>query len=108
MNAVFSRLDDASFTAIAQVAAEYRLGCQETDPSDIPGYHPLDNDRALCAWYLPEEGFLDARRWLATLDAALGTLPNVIRTPSGALAAPSPNGWRLRRGTLRRVPFLAT
>uniref|UniRef100_A0AAU2VEV4 FAD-dependent oxidoreductase n=1 Tax=Streptomyces sp. NBC_00003 TaxID=2903608 RepID=A0AAU2VEV4_9ACTN len=95
LNAVSSRLDDASFTAIAQVAAEYRLGCQDTDPSDIPGYHPLDNDRALRAWYLPEERFLDARAWLATLDAALGTLPNVIRTPCGALAASSPHGYLL-------------
>ncbi|MCJ1676238.1 FAD-dependent oxidoreductase [Streptomyces sp. APSN-46.1] len=92
LNAVSSPLDDASFTAIARAAAEYKLGCQETAPSDIPGYHPLDNDRALRAWYLPAEGFLDARAWLATLDAALAALPNVIRTPAGTLTAlPSHN-----------------
>ncbi|WP_329394581.1 FAD-dependent oxidoreductase [Streptomyces melanogenes] len=87
LNAVSSPPDDASFTAIAQTAAEYELACQETGPSDIPGYHPLDNDLALRACYLPEEGFIDARAWLATLDAALATLPNVIRAPAGTLRA---------------------
>ncbi|HEY9330136.1 MAG TPA: FAD-dependent oxidoreductase [Streptomyces sp.] len=87
LNTVSSPLDDASFTAISRAAAKHRLGCQATDPSDIPGHHPLDNDRALRAWYLPEEGFLYARAWLATLDAALATLPNVTRTPAGTLTA---------------------
>ncbi|AGK81840.1 Putative FAD dependent oxidoreductase [Streptomyces microflavus DSM 40593] len=50
LNAVSSRLDDASFTEIARTAAAHGLGCQDTDPSDIPGYLPLDNDRALRAW----------------------------------------------------------
>ncbi|MFC6064317.1 NAD(P)/FAD-dependent oxidoreductase [Streptomyces ochraceiscleroticus] len=95
LNAVSSPLDDASFTAIAQAAAEHGRGCQETSPSDIPGYHPLDNDRALRAWYLPEEGFLDARAWLATLDAALATLPNVIRTPAGTLTTLPAHGYLL-------------
>ncbi|MFJ3582341.1 NAD(P)/FAD-dependent oxidoreductase [Streptomyces sp. NPDC090127] len=71
------------------------LECRETDPSDIPGYHPLDNDRALRAWYLPEEGFIDARAWLATLDAALENLANVIRTPAGTLTALPAHGYRL-------------
>ena len=95
LNAVSSRLDDSSHAAIAQAAVEYGLGCQETDPADVPGYYPLDNDRALRAWYLPEEGFLDARAWLATLDAALETLPNVIRTPAGTLTAPPAGGYFL-------------
>ncbi|WP_405533764.1 FAD-binding oxidoreductase (plasmid) [Streptomyces avidinii] len=95
LNAVSSPLDDASFTAIGQAATVHGLGCQATDPSDICGYRPLDNDRALRAWYLPEEGFLDARAWLATLDAALAALPNVIRTPAGTLTALPAHGYRL-------------
>lgn len=87
LNAVSSALDDASFAAVARTAGEYGLPCQETAPADIPGYRPLDNDRALRAWYLPEEGFLDARAWLATLDAALASQPNTTRTPAGTLTA---------------------
>ncbi|MFG3244748.1 MULTISPECIES: NAD(P)/FAD-dependent oxidoreductase [unclassified Streptomyces] len=95
LNAVSSRLDDASFAAVAQAAAEHQLGCQEADPSDIPGYCPLDNDRALRAWYLPEEGFIDARSWLATLDAALESLPNLVRAPAGTLTALPARGYLL-------------
>ncbi|MCX4529506.1 FAD-binding oxidoreductase [Streptomyces sp. NBC_01551] len=95
LNAVSSALDDASFTAVAQAAAEYGLGCEETAPAGIPGYRPLDNDRALRAWYLPAEGFLDARAWLATLDTALAALPNTIRTPAGTLTAAPEGGYLL-------------
>ncbi|MFI0237662.1 NAD(P)/FAD-dependent oxidoreductase [Streptomyces sp. NPDC016845] len=95
LNAVSSRLDEASFTAIAQAATEHGLACHESAPSDIPGYHPLDNDRALRAWFLPQEGFLDARAWLATLDAALEALPNLTRTPAGTLAALPARGYLL-------------
>ncbi|MFD9451752.1 NAD(P)/FAD-dependent oxidoreductase [Streptomyces sp. NPDC059985] len=95
LNAVSSALDDASFTAVARVAAEHSLPCHDTSPADIPGYRPLDNDRALRAWYLPHERFLDARVWLATLDAALATLPHVTRTPAGTLTAAPGGGYLL-------------
>ncbi|WP_327303991.1 FAD-dependent oxidoreductase [Streptomyces sp. NBC_01298] len=95
LNSASSALDDASFTAISRAAAEHNLGCRATVPSDIPGHHPLDNDRALRAWYLPEEGFLDARAWLTTLDAALAALPNVTHTPAGTLTAPPADGYLL-------------
>lgn len=52
-------------------------------PADIPGYLPLDNDRALRARYLADEGSLDARVWLAMLDAALAALPNALRAQPG-------------------------
>ncbi|MGY5002840.1 hypothetical protein [Streptomyces griseus] len=95
LNAVSSRLDDASFTEIARTAAAHGLECQDTDPSDIPGSLPLDNDRAVRAWYLPQEGFIDARAWLATLDAALTALPNLIRTTAGTLTALPARGYLL-------------
>ncbi|MGW0908611.1 NAD(P)/FAD-dependent oxidoreductase [Streptomyces sp. NPDC002853] len=95
LNSVSSALDEASFTAVARTAQEYGLPCQETAPADIPGYRPLDNDRALRAWYLPNEGFLDARAWLATLDAALAAQPGITRTPAGTLTAARGGGYLL-------------
>ncbi|MFD4376830.1 NAD(P)/FAD-dependent oxidoreductase [Streptomyces sp. NPDC058527] len=95
LNAVSSGLDDASFAAVARSAAEHGLPCHDTDPADIPGYRPLDNDRALRAWHLPEEGFLDARAWLATLDAALTVSSNTIRVPAGTLTAAPGGGYLL-------------
>ncbi|MEV6581231.1 FAD-dependent oxidoreductase [Streptomyces sp. NPDC051582] len=98
LNAVSSRLDDASFTAVARAAAEHNLACHDTTAADIPGYRPLDNDRALRAWYLPDEQFLDARAWLATLDAALTALPQVTRTPAGTLTGAPGSGYLLTTG----------
>ncbi|MFF0476631.1 NAD(P)/FAD-dependent oxidoreductase [Streptomyces sp. NPDC004284] len=95
LNAVSSRLDDAAFAAIAAAADEYGLGCHDADPDDIPGYRPLDNDRALRALYLPGERFLDARTWLATLDAALDTFPGVVRTGPGDLTTTPAGRYRL-------------
>ena len=91
LNAVSSAMDDASFTAVARTAAEYGLGCEETTAADIPGYRPLDNDRALRAWYLPAEGFIGARTWLTTLGAALAALPNTVCIPPGTLTV-APGG----------------
>ncbi len=95
LNGVSSAVDDASFTAVAQAAGEHGLGCHDTSPADIPGYRPLDNDRALRAWHLPDEGFLDARAWLATLDAALAALPHTTRAPAGTLTAAPGGGYLL-------------
>ncbi|MCX4729214.1 hypothetical protein [Streptomyces sp. NBC_01306] len=91
-NAVSSALDDASLAAVARAADEYGLPCEESAPADIPGYRPLDNDRALRAWYLPEKGFPDGQAWLATLDTAPATQPNTTRTPAGTPAAPRGGG----------------
>ncbi|MFD4247737.1 FAD-dependent oxidoreductase [Streptomyces sp. NPDC058525] len=95
LNAVSSGLDDASFAAVARSAAEHGLPCHDMGPTDIAGYRPLENDRALRAWHLPEEGFLDARAWLATLDAALAVASHTIRVPAGTLTAAPGGGYLL-------------
>lgn len=89
------RLDGASFAAVARTAAEYELGCHDTTPADIPGYRPQDNDRALRARYLTDEGFLDARVRPTTLDAALPALPNGLRTQPGNPTALPVGGYLL-------------
>ncbi|WP_344363768.1 FAD-dependent oxidoreductase [Streptomyces gobitricini] len=87
LNAVSARLDEKAFAAVRAAGDRYGLPVEDVEPGDVPGYRPLDNDRALRALYLPDEGFLDARRWLTTLDAALNALPNVTRTGDGRLSA---------------------
>ncbi|WP_344494595.1 FAD-dependent oxidoreductase [Streptomyces enissocaesilis] len=87
LNAVSARLDEKAFAAVQSAGGRYGLPVEHVDPLEIPGYRPLDNDRALQALYLSAEGFLDVRRWLATLDAALNALPNVILTGDGSLSA---------------------
>ncbi|MFG2875567.1 NAD(P)/FAD-dependent oxidoreductase [Streptomyces sp. NPDC048337] len=95
LNAVSSRLDDAAFSTISAAADAYGLACHDTDPDAIPGHRPLDNDRALRALYLPGERFLDARAWLGTLDAALGTFPHLVRTGTGTLGTAPAGRYRL-------------
>ncbi|MER5730245.1 FAD-dependent oxidoreductase [Streptomyces sp. NPDC002138] len=87
LNAVSSRIDEQSLAAIAAAGRAHALPVEDIDPAAVPGLQPLDNDRPLRALHLPREAYLDARRWLATLDAALAALPGVIRTPSGRLEA---------------------
>ncbi|MFI6151364.1 NAD(P)/FAD-dependent oxidoreductase [Kitasatospora sp. NPDC051170] len=95
LNAVGSVLDERSFAAIARAGHEFGVPVEEVEPAEVPALRPLDNDRALRAMHLPAEGFLDARRWLASLDAALAALPNVTRVPSATLQADG-SGYLLR------------
>ncbi|WP_406340476.1 NAD(P)/FAD-dependent oxidoreductase [Streptomyces sp. NBC_00648] len=95
LNAVSSRLDDAAFTAIMEAGDGYGLPCQEADPREVAGYRPLDNDRALRVLYLPDERFVDARAWLATLDAALAAFPHLTRSGPGTLSAAPAGHYRL-------------
>ncbi|MFF0749374.1 NAD(P)/FAD-dependent oxidoreductase [Streptomyces sp. NPDC004267] len=87
LNAVSGPLDESALRAVRAAGARHGLPVEDVSPADVPGYRPLDNDRALGAVFLPHERFLDARRWLATLDAALGALPDVRRVGSGRLRA---------------------
>ncbi|MFD8706804.1 NAD(P)/FAD-dependent oxidoreductase [Kitasatospora sp. NPDC059648] len=106
LNAVSSRIDEQSFAAVAEAGRRCGLPVEEVDPSAVPAHRPLDNDRALRALHLPAEAYLDARRWLATLDAALAALPNVTRVPTGRLRAVR-EGYQLRgRKTWLTAPTL--
>ncbi|WP_314613466.1 hypothetical protein [Streptomyces stackebrandtii] len=64
LNGASGPIDDASFEAMRAAGARYGLPVEDSALSDIPAYRPLDNDRALRAVFLPQERFLDARRWL--------------------------------------------
>ncbi|KQX12709.1 hypothetical protein ASC82_16240 [Streptomyces sp. Root431] len=85
LNGASGPIDDASFEAMRAAGARYGLPVEDSAVSDIPAYRPLDNDRALRAVFLPQERFLDARRWIQTLDAALRALPNVDRVGADRL-----------------------
>lgn len=77
LNAASSQLDDESFTAVEEFAAKNALPAERVSPGDIPGHRPFAGDRAHRALYLPDEGYLDARRWLANLETALVAMDNV-------------------------------
>ncbi|MEV7027441.1 FAD-dependent oxidoreductase, partial [Kitasatospora sp. NPDC093558] len=105
-----SGLDQQSLAAIGRAAAEHRLAAEEVDPTEVPGVCALDNDRPLHALHLPDEAFLDARRWLETLDAALAALPNAFPLPAGRLL-PHRDGYALETPETRAtapVMVLAT
>ncbi|MGG2459765.1 NAD(P)/FAD-dependent oxidoreductase [Streptomyces sp. RGM 3693] len=87
LNAVSGPTDERAFAAIAEAGRRYQLPVQEIDPAEVPACRPVSNDRPLRALYLPDEAFLDARRWLMALDTALAALPNVTLAPPGDLAA---------------------
>lgn len=77
LNGVSSHLDDENFAAIESFSEQEHIPAERVSPGDIPGYLPFAGDRAHKALYLPEEGFLDARRWLENLQTALAAMPNV-------------------------------
>lgn len=87
LNTVSGPLDESAIEALRMAGACHALPVEDSATSDIPAYRPLDNERALRAVFLPREGFLDARRWLETMDAALGTLPHLRRAGTGRLRA---------------------
>ncbi|MEU0272186.1 FAD-dependent oxidoreductase, partial [Streptomyces sp. NPDC006307] len=87
LNAASGPLDEAALEAMRAAGARHGLAVEDSAVSDVPAYRPLDNDRALRAVFLPQERFLDARRWLRTLDTALRALPNVRRAGAGRLRA---------------------
>ncbi|MFB7178590.1 NAD(P)/FAD-dependent oxidoreductase [Streptomyces sp. NPDC056257] len=79
LNGASGRLDDESFAAMHAYAEQIGEPVESVDPADIPHYRPYEADRATRAIYLPNEGYLDARRWLALLGSALDALPGVRR-----------------------------
>jgi glycine oxidase len=102
LNAASGPLDEAAFEAVRAAGARHGLPVEDSAVADVPAYRPLDNDRALRALFLPQERFLDARRWLRTLDTALRASPNVHRVGAGRLS-PHGAGYELatRKGTFR-------
>lgn len=77
LNGASSRLDDESFAAIEAFGAANNVPIEDVAPAEIPGYLPFDGDRASRALLLPDEGYIDARRWLQSLRAALAAMSNV-------------------------------
>jgi glycine oxidase len=55
LDAVSAGIDDRAFGAVESAARRYALPAEQIEPQDVPGYRPLDNDRALRALHLPAE-----------------------------------------------------
>jgi glycine/D-amino acid oxidase-like deaminating enzyme len=76
-NTASSTLDDESLAAMESFAAGRGHRLEQVDPRDIPAYQPFAPNRATRSLFLPDERYLDARGWLATLESALGAMGNV-------------------------------
>ncbi|EST24231.1 NAD(P)/FAD-dependent oxidoreductase [Streptomyces roseochromogenus] len=93
LNAVSTTMEDRNFAAIEEAAREWREPVERIDPGDIPGLNPLDSARATRALHLPDERYIDARAWLATLDLALAALPGVhLARPRNLRLSPADGG----------------
>jgi glycine oxidase len=104
LNGASSRLDDENYAAIESFATECSEPVESVDPSDIPGYRPFEGDRASRALYLPNERFLDARRWLASLHTGLTALDNVsVHRHESPVPQQDPSGYAVQVGQHRIV-----
>lgn len=72
LNTVGGHLDTTNYEAMLSALCEYGVACDDVSPSDIAGYRPRPDKRAIRAVRLPDEGAVDARRLLhaAQLRAA--------------------------------------
>lgn len=101
-NTASSELDDESMSVMESFAADNGIPAHRVDPHDIPSYQPFDRDRASHALHLPDEGYLDARAWLANLTAALTALDNATLFQSDQLQpTPTDHGFEVDLGTVR-------
>lgn len=71
LNSVGSDFDSENFKAITQALKSYKKPWSEIDSSEITGFNPKPNARAFCAIKLPNEGAVDARGVLESLEASL-------------------------------------
>ncbi|WP_144634479.1 NAD(P)/FAD-dependent oxidoreductase [Bordetella genomosp. 13] len=76
-NTAADDLDDENFDAIIAALKDYDEPHQLVAPSDIPNYHPEQRQRATRAVFIPNEGWLNPRVTVQTLEAALGQFPQV-------------------------------
>lgn len=71
LNSIGAELDNVNLAAMIKALDEYGKPWEEIDPTEIPGFYPRTDTRALRAIRLPEEGAVDARAVLAALQDRL-------------------------------------
>ncbi|MEP6018746.1 MAG: FAD-dependent oxidoreductase [Paracoccaceae bacterium] len=71
LNSVGSDFDSTNFEAMVDALNSYQRPWSDVDPAEITGFNPQPNSRAFRAIKLPNEGAIDARAVLETLETAL-------------------------------------
>jgi glycine oxidase len=71
LNSVGHVLDTLNFNSIINAVREYQQPWSEVDPETIPGYHPRPDCRAFRCIRLHDEGAVNARSVLASLERVL-------------------------------------
>lgn len=78
-NARSGTMEDDNFAAIVEAAAEYRERLEPIDAADVIALRPAEDSRPSRCLFLPDEGYVDARRLLDALRGALDRRPSVER-----------------------------
>jgi glycine/D-amino acid oxidase-like deaminating enzyme len=76
-NTAADSLDDDNFDAILAALVEFGEPHELVSPRDVPNYMPEQRHRATRAVYLPNEGWMNPRLTIGTLEAAMATFPFV-------------------------------
>ena len=76
-NASADDLDDENFDAIVKTLGDFDERFEFLSPRDIPNYNPAQRHRSGRALYIHGEGWLNPRRIMEKLDAALVRQPQV-------------------------------
>jgi len=70
-NTATDSLDDANYNAVIKALDDFIEPYSVVDPRDIPNYKPFERNRATRAIYIPNEGWLNPKLTLRSLDASL-------------------------------------
>lgn len=64
-------LDDANYNAVLKALKDFYEPHVEMDPHDIPNYNPQERHRATRAVYIPNEGWLNPKLTLRSLEVSV-------------------------------------
>ncbi len=70
-NCSTDELDDSNYNAVLKALKDFYEPHSEIDPRDIPNYKPQARHRATRAVYIPNEGWLNPKLTLQSIDAVL-------------------------------------
>jgi len=105
-NAVSDSLEDKNYLAIKSALISEGENFSEVLPSEIPGYSPAANSRALEALYIPDEGWVNPNMILDNLERAVyqderceyidGMVTNLVWSDQQVVGASLQSGAELR------------
>lgn len=91
-NTAADDLDDENFDAIRRALIDYAEPFSDLSPSDIPDYRPAQRARATRALCIENEGWMNPRQVMYTLEQALRGMQGVSFVEAAALRLAHSNG----------------